>query len=240
MKKCCYLEQKQWVKLRRTCPRADWSGLSLLHYIMAVARAILQPCLENYGKDVWATPGGPGSSSDFSGSVSRGRVSDPGPPPWSLSPPCPPWRVLAGWLGLTHCWEVFLLQATPTSHTLSETVVGVCVCVCVCGCPRATWERVERAICSIVGSYFLVAKSCLTFLRPQAPLSMEFPSQEHWSGLPFPFPGDLPNPGIEPTSPAMADRFFTTEPPGTKCPLSQVQTDSKMQVLLCPQDLQLE
>ena len=145
MKKCCYLEQKQWVKLRRTCPRADWSGLSLLHYIMAVARAILQPCLENYGKDVWATPGGPGSSSDFSGSVSRGRVSDPGPPPWSLSPPCPPWRVLAGWLGLTHCWEVFLLQATPTSHTLSETVVCVCVCVCVCvavpGPPGKGWRE---------------------------------------------------------------------------------------------------
>ena len=69
---------------------------------------------------------------------------------------------------------------------------------------------------------------------------MEFPSQEHWSGLPFPFPGDLPNPGIEPTSPAMAGRFFTTEPPGTKCLLSQVQTDSKMRALLCPQDLQLE
>ena len=79
-----------------------------------------------------ATPGGPGSSSDFSGSVSRGRMFDPGPPPWSLSPPCPPRRVLAEWLGLTHCWEVFLLQPTPTSHTLSETVVCVCVCVCVC------------------------------------------------------------------------------------------------------------
>ena len=36
----------------------------------------------------------------------------------------------------------------------------------------------------------------------QAPLSLGFPRQEYWSGLPFPFPGDLPNPGIEPTSPA--------------------------------------
>ena len=34
----------------------------------------------------------------------------------------------------------------------------------------------------------------------QAPLSMGFPRQEYWSGLPFPYPGDLPNPGIEPTS----------------------------------------
>ena len=36
----------------------------------------------------------------------------------------------------------------------------------------------------------------------QAPLSMGFSRQEHWNGLPFPFPGDLPNPGIEPGSPA--------------------------------------
>ena len=48
----------------------------------------------------------------------------------------------------------------------------------------------------------------------QAPLSMGFSRQEYWSGLPFPSPGDLPNPGIEPTSPALAGGFFTTEPPG--------------------------
>ena len=45
----------------------------------------------------------------------------------------------------------------------------------------------------------------------QAPLSMGFPRQEYWSRLPFPPPGDLPNPGIELASPALADRFFTTE-----------------------------
>ena len=48
----------------------------------------------------------------------------------------------------------------------------------------------------------------------QAPLSMRFPRQEYWSGLPFPSPGDLPNPGTEPTSPALAGRFFNTEPLG--------------------------
>ena len=45
----------------------------------------------------------------------------------------------------------------------------------------------------------------------QAPLSIEFSRQEYWSGLPFPTPGDLPNPGIESTSlmsPALACRFF--------------------------------
>ena len=47
----------------------------------------------------------------------------------------------------------------------------------------------------------------------QPSLSMGFSRQEYWSGLPFPSPGDLPNPGIEPTylrSPALADGFFTT------------------------------
>ena len=45
----------------------------------------------------------------------------------------------------------------------------------------------------------------------QTPLSMGFPGQEYWSGLPFPSPGDLPDPGIEPTLPALAGRFFTAE-----------------------------
>ena len=48
----------------------------------------------------------------------------------------------------------------------------------------------------------------------QAPLSMGFSWQEYWSGVPFPPPGDLPDSGIEPTSPALAGGFFTTEPPG--------------------------
>ena len=47
-----------------------------------------------------------------------------------------------------------------------------------------------------------------------APLSMGFSKQEYWSGLPIPFPSDVPHPGIEPASPALAGRFFTTEPPG--------------------------
>ena len=43
----------------------------------------------------------------------------------------------------------------------------------------------------------------------QSPLSMGFSTQEYWSGLPFPSPGDLPEPGIEPVSPALAGGFFT-------------------------------
>ena len=51
----------------------------------------------------------------------------------------------------------------------------------------------------------------------QAPLSMGFSRLQYWSGLSFPSPGDLPEPGIElvsPVSPALVGNFFTTEPPG--------------------------
>ena len=43
---------------------------------------------------------------------------------------------------------------------------------------------------------------------------MEFPRQEHWSGLPLPPPGHLLDPELEPMSSALTGRFFTTEPPG--------------------------
>ena len=48
----------------------------------------------------------------------------------------------------------------------------------------------------------------------QAPLTMGSPRQEYWSGLPFPSPGDLPDPGIKPTSPALVGGLFSTERPG--------------------------
>ena len=48
----------------------------------------------------------------------------------------------------------------------------------------------------------------------QAPLSIGLSSQEYWSELLFPPPGDLPNPGIKPESPELAGRFFTAGPPG--------------------------
>ena len=47
----------------------------------------------------------------------------------------------------------------------------------------------------------------------QAPPSMGFSRQEHWSGLPFPSPGDLPDPGFEPRSPALEADALTSEPP---------------------------
>ena len=48
----------------------------------------------------------------------------------------------------------------------------------------------------------------------KAPQSMEFSRQEYWSGLPFPSPGDLPNPGMEPGSPTLQADSLPSEPPG--------------------------
>ena len=68
----------------------------------------------------------------------------------------------------------------------------------------------------------LFAQSCPTLCDPmdvacQDPLSMGFPRQEYWSGLPFPPPGNLPDPGLEPTSPVsptLQVNSLPTEPSG--------------------------
>ena len=65
-----------------------------------------------------------------------------------------------------------------------------------------------------------VTRSCPLFATPMdytahhAPPSMEFSRQEYWNGLPFPSPGDLPNPGIKPGSPALQADALLSEPPG--------------------------
>ena len=76
----------------------------------------------------------------------------------------------------------------------------MCVCACVCA------QSLSHVRLSAI----------LWTVAHQAPLSMEYSRQEYWSGLSSP-PGDLPNPGIKPASPAflaLASGFFTTEPPG--------------------------
>ena len=66
-----------------------------------------------------------------------------------------------------------------------------------------------------VKSFSHVQLSVTPWTAPhQAPPSMGFSRQEYWSGVPLPSPGDLPDPGTEPRSPALAGRFFTTEPHG--------------------------
>ena len=83
--------------------------------------------------------------------------------------------------------------------------VCVCVCVCVCACARGR-------VCTQLLSHVRLFATPWT-ITCQAPLSMEFSRQEYWSGLPFPSPGDLPNPRIEPASlasPALASSFITS------------------------------
>ena len=70
------------------------------------------------------------------------------------------------------------------------------------------YVAIYKSVCSVVSD-----SATPWTVAHQAPLSMEFSREEYWSGLPFPSPGDLPNPEIEPTSlrsPALAGRFFTT------------------------------
>ena len=79
------------------------------------------------------------------------------------------------------------------------------------------FQEIHRFCFVLFLSCCLVAEFCLTLFEivaHQAPLSMPFPRQEYWSGLPFPSPEDLPHSGIKPTSPALAGGFFTIEPPG--------------------------
>ena len=64
-----------------------------------------------------------------------------------------------------------------------------------------------------------VTQSCPTLCNSmtvacQAPLSMKLSRREYWNGLPFPSPGDLPDPGIEPQSPALQADSLLSEPPG--------------------------
>ena len=77
--------------------------------------------------------------------------------------------------------------------------------------PSTLWELLWL----LFGHYVMTSSfDTLWTIACQAPLSMELPRQQHWIGLPFPSPGDLPDPGIKPSSPLLAGRFFTTEPQG--------------------------
>ena len=72
--------------------------------------------------------------------------------------------------------------------------------------------RSDQISCSVVSN----SVTPWTVAR-QAPLSMRLCRQKYWSGLPCTPPGNLPNPGIKPRSPAMAGDSFNTEPPGKPC-----------------------
>ena len=71
----------------------------------------------------------------------------------------------------------------------------------------------------------------------QAPLSMGFSRQEYWSRLPFPSPGDLPDPGIEPRSPALEADALTSEPPGK--PMTNLDCILKSRDIALPTNVSL-
>ena len=133
-------------------------------------------------------------------------------------------------------WEVCVKRREHSADTAEgepylpfgmQRVVLICYFVLVLG-----W-----AVCFLIVSKHFPMKGCVCAqsLSPvrlcdprdcilQAPLSMQFPRQEHWNGLPFPPPRDRPDLGIEPTSlasPALAGRLFTTAPPG-KVPYERI------------------
>ena len=90
-------------------------------------------------------------------------------------------------------------------------------CLCGEGFNGLDRRRNQPRVCvSALSPVWLFAAPWTVAL--QAPLSMEFSGQAYCSGLPFPPPGDLPNPGIKTVSlvpPALAGRLFTTVPPGS-------------------------
>ena len=96
----------------------------------------------------------------------------------------------------------------------------MCVCVCVS--------------CSVV-SDSVTPRS----VAHQVPLFMEFSRQEFLSGLPFPFPGDLSNPGIEPRSPTWQADSLPSEPPGKPPNIYQKRSRSFVSDSLRPHGLQL-
>ena len=79
--------------------------------------------------------------------------------------------------------------------------------------PLPHWKKVKVKSLSLVRLF-----TTPWTVAYQAPWSMGFSRQEYWSGLPFPFPGDLPNPGIEPRSPALQTDALLSEPLGKLFP----------------------
>ena len=93
-----------------------------------------------------------------------------------------------------------------------------CVSICIDG-SKAIVDKSAATLIKVESGGGLVTQLCPILATPWtvthlAPLSMGFSRQEYWSGLPFPSPGDLPDPGIELGSHALQGDSLMTEPPG--------------------------
>ena len=115
-------------------------------------------------------------------------------------------------------FEAVKVRHLPLPYFVIVFVIGYTL-------PGQCVKKIATDILSIFEVSFLICggslatKSCLTLATPwtvacQSPLSMGFPKQAYWSKLPFPSPGDLPDSGIEPKSPALQADSIQTQPPG--------------------------
>ena len=119
-------------------------------------------------------------------------------------------------------------QPASTSHQSGLAVTGSVCSLPAQPCPVGVIPAPSSLTASQWGVYARsssVAKVCPALVTPrtvarQAPLSLAFSREEYWSGLPLPSPGDLPDPGVEPTPPLLAGEFFTSVLPGLTCPPS--------------------
>ena len=109
--------------------------------------------------------------------------------------------------------------------SLSETII-ICIvyfCVGIPQVPKSLFNYFysfcflsspEKYMCVCVSFSFVWLFATPWTVPCQAPQSMGFSRQEYWSGLPWPSPGDLPNPGIKPSSPALQAGSLPSKPPG--------------------------
>ena len=140
---------------------------------------------------------------------------------WSFSFSIIPSKEIPGLISFRMDWlDLLAVQGTLKSllqHHTSKTSIFGAQPSSQSNSHIHTWPQ-KKMLTPIADLYFQNGKSLSRvwlFVTPRtvASLSMEFSKQECWSGLPFPFPGDLPDPGTEPVSlisPALAGRFFTT------------------------------
>ena len=117
---------------------------------------------------------------------------------------------------LASCRELFWLsrgryESSSLLHPTLLTQPGMFI-------SQRSWKRRQCKLCRcskhVCVPVLSVGNSVTPVNCPPGSSPMEFSRREYWSGLPFPPPGDLPNSEIELVSPALAGRFFTTEPPG--------------------------
>ena len=122
-------------------------------------------------------------------------------------------RVGYNWNNWAHKYMLFLIFSSIIDYYKILSLFPILYCRSL----QVIYFIYSRSCCCLVTKLWSTLCDQL-FVTPwiiacQVSLSMGFPRQEYWSGLSFPPLGDLPDPGIENVSPALAGGFFTTEPP---------------------------